>query len=405
MTHTASVPFYRRREGFDPTAELVRRREVRPVSRVELPMGPVAVPVWLVTRYHDARQVLNDAAMYSNSFDRMAEHLAELLGAQAAARMADVAPGPLVVADPPEHTRLRRVLTPEFTVTRMRRLQPRIAQIVAEHLDAMAAHDGPVDLVQSFALPVPSLVICELLGVPYADRAEFQQWGAAQLDRSLSHLERAAAGAESRWYMAELVRRQRADPGEDLLGMLVRKHGAALSDADLIGIGVLLLLAGHETTASMLALSTLLLLEHPDQWTLLRNDPASTDRAVEELLRYLSIVHHPGMRTALRDTVIGDQPIAAGDMVLCSIPGANRDPALGPGGDTFDISRKPSGHLAFGHGIHHCVGAPLARLELRIALPELARRFPALRLAVAPDELVFRADSIVYGVQSLPVRW
>ncbi|MGX1763071.1 cytochrome P450 [Streptomyces lydicus] len=287
----------------------------------------------------------------------------------------------------------------------MRRLQPRIAQIVAEHLDAMAAHGGPVDLVQSFALPVPSLVICELLGVPYADRAEFQQWGAAQLDRSLSHVERAAAGAESRWYMAELVRRQRVDPGEDLLGMLVRRHGAALSDADLIGIGALLLLAGHETTASMLALSTLLLLEHPDQWTLLRDDPASTDRAVEELLRYLSIVHHPGMRTALRDTVIGDQPIAAGDMVLCSIPGANRAPARGPDGDTFDIFRKPSGHLAFGHGIHHCVGAPLARLELRIALPELARRFPALRLAVAPDELVFRADSIVYGVQSLPVRW
>lgn len=405
MTHTAPVPFYRQRELFDPPAELVRRRETLPVSRVRLPMGAVSVPVWLITRYPDARQVLDNAALYSNSFDRMAEHLAETLGEAAVARMADATPGPLVVADPPEHTRLRRVLTPEFTVKRMRRLKPRIAQIVAEHLDAMAAGGGPADLVGSFALPVPSLVICELLGVPYADRADFQKRGAAQLDRSLSHAERAAAGAESRSYMAELVRMQRADPGGDLLGTLVLEHGDTLSDADLIGIGALLLLAGHETTASMLALGTLVLLEHPEQWALLRDEPATAERAVEELLRYLSIVHHPGMRTALRDTVIGDQRIAAGDMVLCSIPSANRDPILGPDGDAFDITRKPSGHLAFGHGIHHCVGAPLARMEMQVALPDLARRFPALRLAVAPGELTFRADSIVYGVQSLPVIW
>ena len=368
-------------------------------------MGPASVPVWLVTRYHDARQVLGDAALYSNSFERMAEYLTETFGDQAAERMADIAPGPLVVADPPEHTRLRRVLTKEFTVKRMRRLKPRVEQIVADHLDAMAVHGGPVDLVESFALPVPSLVICELLGVPYADRADFQKRGAVQLDRSRSHAERAAAGAESRSYMAELVRMQRADPGSDLLGTLVLEHGAELSDADLIGIGALLLLAGHETTASMLALSTLLLLDHPDQWAMLRDDPTNADWAVEELLRHLSIVHHPGVRTALRDTMIGEQRISAGDMVLCSIPSANRDPILSPDSDTFDITRKPSGHLAFGHGIHHCVGAPLARMEMQVALPELAGRFPTLRLAVSPDELTFRADSIVYGVQSLPVIW
>ncbi|WP_327151499.1 cytochrome P450 [Nocardia sp. NBC_01329] len=403
MTPTPPIPFYRQRELFDLSAELVRRREAAPVSRVRFPMGSISVPVWLVTRYRDAREVLGDAALYSNSFDRMAEHLAETLGERAAAQMADIAPGPLVAADPPEHTRLRRVLTPAFTVKRMRRLQPRVEQIVVEHLDAMAARGGPVDLVDSFALPVPSLVICELLGVPYADRADFQKRGAVQLDRSRGHDERASAGAESRSYMAELVRMKRSDQGGDLLSMLVLDHGDALSDADLIGIGTLLLLAGHETTASMLALSTLLLLEHPDQWATLREDPANASRAVEELLRHLSIVHHPGIRTALQDTMIGEHHIAAGDMVLCSIPSANRDPILA--GDTFDITRKPSGHLAFGHGIHHCVGAPLARMEMQAALPELASRFPTLRLAVSPDELTFRADSIVYGVQSLPVDW
>lgn len=292
MTRTSPIPFYRQRERFDPAAELVRRREAAPVSRVQLPRGPVSVPVWLLTRFRDARQVLGDAALYSNSFDRMVEYLAEELGEQTAARMADVAPGPLVVADPPEHTRLRRVLTPEFTVKRMRRLKPRVEQIVAEYLDAMDAHGGPVDLVENFALPVPSLVICELLGVPYADRADFQKRGAAQLDRSLSHAERAAADAEPRLYMAELARMQRAYPGSDLLGRLV--------------------------------------LEHPDQWAMLRDDRTTADRAVEELLRYLSIVHHPGMRTAVQDTIIGEQCIAAGDMVLCSIPSANRDPILAP---------------------------------------------------------------------------
>ena len=405
MTPAPTTPFYRRRERFDLPAELVRCREFAPVTRVALPMGSACFPVWLVTRYQEARRVLGNAALYSNSIDRMTQHLTEAFGEQAAARMTELAPGPLVVADPPEHTRLRRVLTPEFTAARMRLLTPRVEQIVAEHLDAMDTRGGPVDLVEAFALPVPLLVICELLGVPYSDRAEFRKRGEAQLDRSLSHEKRAAAAAESRSYMAELVRMKRAEPSTGLLGRLVARHGDELSDDDLIGIGTLLLLAGHETTAGMLALATLLLLEHPDQWSALGEDPAITDRAVEELLRFLSVVPHPTVRTALRDTMIGDQTIAAGDMVLCSIPGANRDPELTPHSDILDISRKPSGHLGFGHGIHHCIGAPLARIEMRVALPELARRFPTLRSAVALDELTFRTDSTVYGVQSLPVVW
>ncbi|RJO70902.1 cytochrome P450 [Nocardia panacis] len=403
MPHSARVPFYRWRDRFDPHPALARLRETEPVSRVTFPMGPLSVPVWLVTRYSDVREVLNNPALYSNSADRMAEHVAAALGNDAALRLRELTPGPLVVADPPDHTRLRRVLAPEFTVSRMRRLRPRIEEIVTGHLDAMALHGGPVDLVESFALPVPSLVICELLGVPYADRADFQRRGAAQLDRTIGEARRAAAAAESRSYMAEFVRLQRADPGSGLLGALVREHGDELTDADLIGLGVLLLIAGHETTASMLALGTLLLLQHRQQWAMLADGRAEPDRAVEELLRHLSVVHHPGLRTALRDTVIGDIAIARGEMVLCSIPAANRDPELGP--DLFDISRKSNGHLAFGHGIHYCVGAPLARLEMRIALVELIRRFPTLRLAVPSEELAFRPDSVVYGVTKLPVEW
>lgn len=217
--------------------------------------------------------------------------------------------------------------------------------------------------------------------------------------------ERAAAGAESLAYMADLVARQRAEPGDDLLGMLVREHGGELTDQEMAGIGDLLLLAGHETTASMLGLGTALLLLNPDQLALLRDRPGSVDAAVEELLRYLTIVHSTVPRTARTDVVIGGQLIRAGDRVLCSLPAANRDGGLGGGMDRLDLTREPVPHLAFGYGAHYCLGAHLARMEMRTAFPALLQRFSSLRLAMPIEEVAFRASSPVYGLESLPVTW
>jgi cytochrome P450 len=393
------------RTPFDPIPELARLRTEAPVSLVDAPMGPIHFPAWLITRYEDVREVLGDATMFSNSGEAIRDHVAAAVGEEAAARLPLVGQVSLIGYDPPDHTRLRRILTPKFTVKRMLRLQPRIETIVAEHLDAMADAGSPIDLVPAFALPVPSLVICELLGVPYADRADFQRRSNAQVDYSIDMESRRAVFEESYGYIADLVRRQRANPADNLLGTLVREHGDELPDKELVELGNLLLLAGHETTANMLALGTLLLLRHPDQLALLRDDPAIIDQAVEELMRYLSIVHHGATRTATKDVTIGGKSIKAGDAVVCSFPSANRDQAVTDDPDVLDLTRKPTSHVAFGHGIHHCLGAPLARMEMRIAYPALLQRFPELRLAVPFEEIRFRAFSAVYGVQALPVAW
>jgi cytochrome P450 len=260
----------------------------------------------------------------------------------------------------------------------------------------------PADLVTDFALPVPSLVICELLGVPYADRAGFQQTSNRILDASLSPDERAAAASEARAYITGLITAIRGNPGEDLLGMLVREHGDDLSTAELAGIGSLLLIAGHETTANMLALGTLALLRHPDQLKLLRDEPDRVDAAVEELLRWLSIVHTGTIKITTAEVRLGDRTIGPGETVICSLPAANRDPGLVPNPDDLDIRRDAIGHVAFGHGVHHCLGAPLARMEMRIAFPALLRRFPELRLAGDP---AYRSFTVIHGLTTMPVAW
>jgi cytochrome P450 len=287
----------------------------------------------------------------------------------------------------------------------MQRLEPRIVEIVDEHLDAMAAGGSPADLVPTFALPIPSLVICELLGVPYADRADFQQRTARQLDMSIPMDERMELGRAGRAYMESLVARAKRDPGEDMLGMLVREHGEELTDDELAGIGNLLLIAGHETTSNMLGLGTLALLQHPEQLALVRDDPAVVAPAVEELLRWLTIVHSGVVRTATVDVELAGHTIPAGDLVVCSLPTANRDPALLRDPETLDVTRGAAGHVAFGHGVHHCLGAPLARMEMRIAFPALLRRFPGLALDVPFADVPFRAFHFIYGLQALPVRW
>ncbi|GGZ96435.1 cytochrome P450 [Streptomyces bluensis] len=396
MTHTPQLPLEMRRNGFDPVEELARARDGEGVVRTQSPFGGAA---YLVCRYEDVREVLADPDRFSAA--RTPFDAAGALDEDERARMRA---GILPAFDPPEHTRLRRMLTPEFTVRRMRRLEPRIKGIVQAALDDVEQVGKPADLVSHFALPVPSLVICELLGVPYADRAEFQERSARLLDTS-SPERQAAARREDRVYMAGLVARARKDPGEDMLGMLVREHGDDLSTDELVGIAGLLLLAGHETTANMLGLGTLALLRHPDQLAMLREDPALVEPAVEELLRWLSIVQSLPSRTTTTDVELAGYAIPADSLLILAPPAANRDPGFLDDPDALDITRGAAGHLAFGHGVHHCLGAPLARLEMRIAFPALLERFPRLALADPDERADFKVFSAVYGLNSLRVTW
>ncbi|HWM58247.1 MAG TPA: cytochrome P450 [Pseudonocardia sp.] len=397
MTQAPPVPLHMQRDRFDPVEELTRIRQDEGVRELETAFGARA---YLVTRHSDVREVLADATRFSNAgaFQPPEDERSEQQ------RERDRA-GMMLAFDPPEHTRLRRMLTPEFTVRRMRRLEPRIVEIVDEHLDAMERAGRPADLVASFALPIPSLVICELLGVPYADRTEFQARTGRLLDLSITMDERRELGRANQAYMDELVARARSAPGEDMLGMLVREHGDDLSSAELSGIGSLLLIAGHETTSNMLGLGTLALLRHPDQLALVRDDPAAAVPAVEELLRWLSIVHTGVLRTTTTEVEIAGHRIGAGELVLCALPTANRDPEVLADPQRLDVRRGAPGHLAFGHGVHHCLGAPLARMEMRIAFPALLRRFPNLAPAVPYEDIGFRAYHFVYGLHALPVTW
>jgi cytochrome P450 len=297
------------------------------------------------------------------------------------------------------------MLTPEFTIRRMKRLEPRIVEIVDAQLNVMESAGAPADLVESFALPIPSLVICELLGVPYDDREDFQRRSARQLDFSVPVDERVELGRQARAYMTSLVARARQHPGDDILGMLIRDHGEELTDDELIGIAGLLLLAGHETTSNMLGLGTLALLRHPDQLAMVRDDPAAVGPAVEELLRWLSVVQTAIPRITTTDVEIAGVQIPAGNLVFPSLPSGNRDPELIESPETLDIRRGAPGHLAFGHGVHHCLGAPLARMEMRIAFPALLRRFPDLALAEDFADVQFRTWNFIYGLKSLEVRW
>ncbi|MEV4550108.1 cytochrome P450 [Nonomuraea wenchangensis] len=398
MSDPAVVPLHMRRDGFDPDPELSALRDGEGVRRVSTPFG---VDAWVVSRYADVREVLGDPARFSNDVGLAFRPTGRPQLSEEELRQARA--GNLLAFDPPEHTRLRRILTPEFTMRRMRRLEPRIHEIVREHLDAMEHTGPPVDLVTAFALPIPSLVICELLGVPYDDRDDFQRRTGALLDISLPMAERQAASLEQRAYMAGLVARAQAAPGEDMLGMLVREHGDDLSTDELVGVAGLLLLAGHETTSNMLGLGTLALLRHPDQLALLRKEPERIGAAVEELLRWLSIVHSGTGKLTTTETELSGVRIPAGALVMVALPAANRDPAFIADPDRFDIARGDLGHVAFGHGVHHCLGAPLARMEMRIAFPALLERFPELRESGVPPR--FRSFNVVYGLTSFEVAW
>ncbi len=407
---TPAPPLGLRRDGLDPDPGVTSLREQDGICPVTTLAGHRAE---LVTGYHDARMVHGDPAF---GFEAVPPPPG-ITEALSPAEMHRRRSGMLLALDPPDHTRLRRMLTGRFTVRAMKALEPRVTAIVDDALETMAAAGPPADLVADFALPVPSLVICELLGVPYADRAGFQERAERTLRSDLTPGERSEVIRASRAYMATLVERSRRDPGDDLLGMLVREHGdrpaaeGGIDDEELAGLANLLLIAGHETTSNVIALGTLALLRDPTQMALLRAavedpDPAPLSRAVEELLRLISPVSAGFPRVAPRDVVVGSPAIPAGTWGTASLCAANRDPALAAGDlDGLDLAREPLPHVAFGYGIHHCLGAPLARIELRIAFSALLRRFPALALAVDPAELEYRHDALIHGVETLPVTW
>ena len=398
--HPVLPPVHMRRDAFDPVPELLHIRESVGVRTVGNAFG---MQVHLVTRHEDVKAVLADHERFSNA--RPPGFVVPGAPPVTDDEQVRSRAGNLLGLDPPEHQRLRRMLTGQFTVKQMKRLEPRIVEIVEQHLDAMQSSGSPTDLVAAFALPIPSLVICELLGVPYADRADFQHRSARQLDLSIAIPERLALAREGREYMGSLVATARRGPGDDLLGMLVRDHGAELTDDELIGIAGLLLLAGHETTSNMLGLGTLALLRHPDQLAAVRDDPDAVAPAVEELLRWLSIVHTSIPRITTTDVEVAGVPIPAGELVFASLPSANRDPDFIADPEVLNIRRGAMGHLGFGHGVHHCLGAPLARMEMRIAFPALLQRFPTLALAEDFTDIDFRSFHFIYGLRSLSVCW
>jgi cytochrome P450 len=397
----SAAQFLQRPCPYEPPELYRLRRTDDPVSRLAWPGGETG---WLLTRYSDVRAVLSDRR-FSSQRGVLANPVSPLSPETLALQRS--LPAQLLILDPPEHTRYRRMVTGYFTVRRMRALQDHITDLVNDHLDAIAATTPPVDLVSAFALPIPSLVICEMLGVPYADRHDFQRRSAALLAVSGDPAAPLRARRELRDYVRDLARAKRLHPADDMLSDLVRvpEHEGGLTDEEVTSLGSTLLVAGHETTANMLSLGALTLLEHPEQLAALRADPSLLDHAVEELLRYLTILHLGLVRIPTEDVELGGHHIKAGEPVFASLVAANHDPAQFPDPETLDLTRTYSPHVAFGHGVHQCLGQQLARMELKVGLGALLDRFPALRLAVPVDQVPMRADSIIYGVRELPVTW
>ncbi|WP_020668159.1 cytochrome P450 [Amycolatopsis nigrescens] len=379
---------------FDPPAEYQR---LPPLSPMRYPDGHAG---WLVSEHATSRRVLSDPRFSHRPELRHAP----IRDSNPGGRGQPAGPGWFPLMDAPEHTRYRRLLTGWFTVRRMRLLEPRIAEITADHLDAMAETGPPADLVPAFALPIPSLVICELLGVPYRDRAAFQERTALVVDMDRTPDEVADASAALVGYLGDLVRHKRRHPTDDLLGALAAESG--LTDDELAVIGVVMLVAGHETTANMIALGVFALLENPGQLTALRYGRTAAERAVDELLRYLTILQFGVHRAALEDVDLDGTMIHKGQTVTVALPAANRDPVTFPEPDVLRLDRDGARHhLAFGHGVHQCLGQQLARSELRIAYSGLFARFPALRLALPAAEIPLLANNMTYGVRRLPVAW
>ncbi len=381
------------RDTMAPNARLTASRDQDPVQKLASLLG---LEVWLVTGDAESRQVLSDSTSYSTD-------IRPYMGKSGSVTEGDF--GGLGFTDPPVHTHFRRLLTPEFTMRRLQRLRPGIEQIVQRQIEEIATAGEAadiVDLVPTFAFPIPFLVICDLLGLPDEKRETFSTLATARFDISKGAQSSIGAIGGSREFLFSETARQRANPGPGLIGQIIREHGDEINDFDLGGLADGVFTGGLETSASMLALGTAVLLEDRELWNRLIEDPTSAGPIVDELLRLLSVVQVAFPRFVRRDVVIGGKRIPEGSVIVCSLPAANRDKRVTPG-DAVDLERAHTSHLAFGYGFHRCVGAELARMELKMAFPALARQVPAMRLAVPSEDLDYRALSVVYGVESVPV--
>ena len=377
-----------RRDGLDPVPELAQKRSAEPVTRLGRVFG---VTLWLVTGYEQTRGVLEDGQSFSTD-------IRPLMGADSSTDIAG-----LGFTDAPEHTRLRKMLIPEFTAHRLASFLPHVERIVEEHLDRLEAQDGVVDLVSGFAFPVPFDVICELLGLPVEQRQRFQDLGRTRFDVNGGGQGTFGAMSDAQEFLLEEVRRQRVVPGTGLIGNMIRTHGDQIDDVALAGLCDGVFTGGYETSASMLALGAMVLMQRPDMAARTRDD-AGLNAVVEELSRYLSVVQIAFPRFALDDMTLFEQDVKKGDVVICSLSGADRDEVFGADSEEFNAERDRQPHLAFGRGIHRCIGAELARMEMRVAFRAFVRRFPDAVLATEVSTLDFHDLSIVYGVRSLPVR-
>ncbi|WP_210587305.1 cytochrome P450 [Streptomyces sp. GESEQ-35] len=395
MTETEPVAFPQDRTcPYQPPTAYDPLRAARPLTRVALFDGR---PAWLVTGHALARNLLADPRL---STDRTHPDFPAPTARFAAVRNRRTA---LLGVDDPEHRTQRRMMIPSFTLKRATELRPRIQRIVDERLDAMIAQGPPAELVTSFALPVPSMVICALLGVPYADH-HFFEGQSRRLLRGPTAADTQDARDQLEAYFHELIDSKQKEPGDGILDELVQLSDGTPSREELISLAVILLVAGHETTANMISLGTYTLLQHPERLTELRADPALLPTAVEELLRLLSIADGL-LRRATEDIEVDGTTIREGDGVLFSTSVINRDETVYADPDALDWHRSARHHVAFGFGIHQCLGQNLARAELEIALHALFDRLPELRLAAPAAEIPFKPGDTVQGMLELPVTW
>ncbi|WP_449063393.1 cytochrome P450 family protein [Planomonospora algeriensis] len=381
----------------DPYGGFARMREQAPMVRGAIPGA--AAPVWLVTRYDDVKTVLGDTRFVNDPAHVPGQDVENIREQVIRARgippeYARYVLDSILDADGEDHIRLRRLVSRAFTARRVAELRPRVAEIAEDLLDRLpgTAEDGVVDLIEHFAYPLPITVICELVGIPQEDRPRWREWGAALFSPDPEGF--GAVLRDMVGYIEELIVRRRAAPGDDLLTGLVHVHdedGDRLGDAELVTMVLTLVLAGHETTAHLIGNGTAALLAHPGQLALLRREPELMPRAVHELMRWCGPVLLTRMRYAAEDAEIGGMTVRRGEAVLAVLAGANRDPRVFDDPDRLDITREPDGrredHVGFGHGLHYCLGAALARQEGEVALSALLRRFPGLALAVAPEDL------------------
>ncbi|MET9762007.1 cytochrome P450 [Streptomyces sp. NPDC006372] len=372
----------------------------KPLTRVRIWNGTTP---WLVTRHADQRALLPDPRVSDDDLDPgfpyVNAHRADI---------APVTPRLITNTDAPEHTRLRRTVNGPFVVKRIETMRAPVQRIVDDLIDRMLAGPNPADLLTAFALPVPSLVIAELLGVPYEDHDFFQRSSSLVLDSTVAPEEARKASGALAAYLDNLLKLKTADPGEDVLSeMAGRVQAGEMTHTEAVHMGVAMLIAGHETTATMISLGTLALLQHPDQLALLRetDDPKLIANAVDEVLRYLTIVQTGVRRVAKDDIEIGDVVIRKGDGIIFDLHAANWDPEVFPEAERLDITRPARVHQAFGYGPHQCLGQNLARLELQVVYGTLYRRIPTLRLAADIADLEFDHTGTTYGVHSMPVAW